>query len=264
MDALLVSTAFGLGLLFFYDALVRPEALTDLGPRLKAVGPRAVFVAAWAAAAFAATGWPTAALAGAIVGAVVPGALRRSRAERARLERREGVAEVSSRLRDSIRSGIGISDALAQTAETAPAAIRGELRRLVSQARVSGIPEAADAFAERVTDPSAALLASALATSERLGPRNLSDVLEALAEATTAQAAAVREATARQTRNRISARIVAAVPLLLLLAIRRANPAYLAPFAESAGQAVLAFAFALIGAGYVLMRRAARIEGRFR
>jgi tight adherence protein B len=261
MEALLVSAVFGLGLLFVYDALVRPGTRSGVGSRLKALGPPVITGAAGAAAAFAATGWPVAALAGGILGGAVPGALRMSREEQARLERREAVAEVSSRLRDAIRSGIGVSDALAQAAENAPRVIRGELRRLVSQARVSGIPEAADAFAERVGDPSADLLASALATSERLGSRNLSEVLDALAEATTAQAAAVREGKARQTRNRMSARIVATIPLLLLLAIRRANPAYLAPFGEPTGQAVLAFAFALIWTGYMLMRRAARIEG---
>jgi Flp pilus assembly protein TadB len=112
-----------------------------------------------------------------------------------------------------------------------------------------------------VSDPSADLFASALGTAERLGSRNLSEVLDALAEATTAQAAAVREARARQTRNHVSARIVAAVPILLLLAIRQANPAYLAPFETPSGQAILAFAFALIWTGYVAMQRAARIEG---
>ena len=119
----------------------------------------------------------------------------------------------------------------------------------MSEARVSNLPEAARAFADRVSDPAADLLSSALGTSERLGSRNLSEVLDALAEATTAQAAAVREARARQTRNRMSARIVAAVPILLLLAIRQANPAYLAPFETASGQAVLAFAFVLIWAG---------------
>jgi Flp pilus assembly protein TadB len=77
-------------------------------------------------------------------------------------------------------------------------------------------------------------------------------------------AAAFREARARQTRNRISARIVAAVPILLLLAIRQANPAYLAPFESASGQVVLAFAFVLIWVGYVAMQRAARIEANAR
>lgn len=259
MDAVLVSTAFGLGLLLVFDGLVRPKERSE--GRWRRIGPPLAGAAAGAGLGFVATNWPAGALAMGVVGWSLPGALGRSREERARLERREAVAEISSRIRDSIRSGIAISDALAQAAEHAPAAIGEDLRRLVSESRVSGLGDAAEAFAARVRDPSAELLASALATAERLGSRNLSEALDALAEATAAQAAAVREAKTRQTRNRISARIVAAVPLLLLLAIRRANPEYLAPFEEPAGQAVLVFAFALIGAGYVAMRRAARIEG---
>lgn len=264
MDAVLVSTIFGLGLLVVFDGLVRPGADRSLQNRLRSLGPRAASAGAGAAVAFLATGWPVAALAGGAVGWAVPGGLIRSRQERARLERREAIAEVSARLRDAIRSGIGIADALAQAAEHAPPAIAGDLRRLISDARVSGLSEAAGAFAERVHDPLAELLASALSTADRLGSRNLSEVLDALAEATMAQAAVVREAKARQTRNRISARIVAAVPLLLLLAIRQANPAYLTPFEEPSGQAVLAFAFGLIWTGYAAMVRAARIEGTVR
>jgi len=231
---------------------------------LRRAGPRALAAAVGATAGYIATGWPIAALACGAVAAAVPGMLRRARDDRASLERREAIAEVSSRLRDAIRSGIGISDALANTAESAPARIRTDLRRLVSEARVSDLPDAARAFSERVSDPSADLLASALGTSEHLGSRNLSEVLDALAEATMSHAAAVREARARQTRNRISARIVAAVPILLLLAIRQANPAYLAPFESASGQVVLAFAFVLIWVGYVAMQRAARIEASTR
>ncbi len=261
MEALLVSSMFGLGLLCVFDALVRSDARADPTAWLRRAGPRSLAGAVGTAVGYAGTGWPIAALAGGAVGAAVPGMLRRSREERARLARREAIAEVSSRLRDAIRSGIGIADALAHAGENAPQAIRSDLRRLVSEAKVSGLPEAAHAFAERLSDPCADLLASALGTSERLGSRNLSEALDALSESTTAQASAVREARARQTRNRVSARIVAAVPILLLLAIRRANPAYLAPFQTASGQAVLAFALALIWAGYVAMRRAARIEG---
>jgi Flp pilus assembly protein TadB len=264
MDALLVATVFGLGLLFVFDALVRPERRSDLTEPLRKAGPRAIAGAIGAAAVYVGTGWPIAAAACGVVAAAVPGMLRRARDERTRLERREAIAEISSRLRDAIRSGIGIADALENAAESAPVRIRTDLRRLVAEARVSGLQDAASSFAERVADPSADLLASALGTAERLGSRNLSEVLDGLAEATTAHAAAIREARARQTRNRISARIVAAVPVVLLLAIRQANPAYLAPFETASGQAVLAFAVALIWAGYVAMQRAARIEGTSR
>lgn len=261
MEPLLVATAFGLGILLVFDALVRPGVRINPLARAKRLGPSGLAAIAGAFVALVATGWPVAVVAGAAIGAAAPHALRRSREDRLRLARREAVADVAGRLRDSIRSGIGLADALAQAAAHAPAAIAPELRRLVSEARVSGLSEAGASFAERVPDPAAELLASALALADRLGSRNLSDVLDALAEATTAQAATVREGRARQTRARMSARIVAAVPLLLLLAIRRANPAYLAPFATPGGQAVLAFALLLVLVGYRWMKRAARIEG---
>lgn len=261
MESLLVATVFGFGLLLVFDGLVRPDVRVDPLRRVRALGPAWPAGAGGAATALILTGWPVAAMAGATLGATVPRALRTTRDERLSAERREAIAEVSARLRDAIRSGIGLSDALAQAASNAPSAIAPDLRRLVSEARVSGIATAADSFAERVPDPAAELLASALGLAERLGSRNLSEVLDSLAEATLSQAATVREARARQTRARMSARIVAAVPLLLLVAIRRANPAYLAPFGTPAGQMVLAFAIVLVWAGYRAMKRAARIEG---
>lgn len=261
MEPLLVATAFGLGLLLVFDGLVRPNVTVEPFRHFRTLGPSWLAGAGGAATALILTGWPVAGIAGAIVGAAIPRALRSTRAERATLARREALADVAARLRDAIRSGIGLSDALAQAASNAPSAIAPDLRRLVSEARVSGIAAAGRSFAERDQDPAAELLASALGLAERLGSRNLSDVLDSLAEATASQAATVREARARQTRAGMSARIVAAVPLLLLVAIRRANPAYLEPFATPAGQMVLAFAIALIWAGYRAMKRAARIEG---
>ena len=264
MDALLIATLFGLGVLFVYDALVRPEVRIDPMRRVRDVGPSTMAGIAGAAVALLATGWPVAAVAGAALGATVPRAIVRSREDKARAAKREAIAEVAARLRDSIRSGIGLADALGQAAANAPVAVAPDLRRLVAEARVSGLGEAARVFALRVQDPSAELLASALDLADRLGSRNLTEVLDSLAEATTAQVTTIREARARQTRARMSARIVAAVPMLLLLAIRRTNSAYLEPFGTPGGQAVLAFAIVLIWAGYQAMKRAARIEGSLR
>jgi len=261
MTALLVATVFGLGLLLVFDALVRPGIRIDPLRRLRQLGPAGLGGISGCFVALIATGWPVAAIGGAFLGATVPRVVTGSREERVRLAKREAIAEVAARLRDAIRSGIGLQDALAQAAGHAPAPIRGELRRLSTEAGVSGLASAAASFSERVNDPAGELLASALAFADRMGSRNLSEVLDSLAEATAAQAATVREAKARQTRARMSARIVAAVPIFLLLAIRRANPAYLAPFSTPAGQAVLGFALVLVWVGYQSMKRAARIEG---
>lgn len=261
MTGLVVATVFGLGLLLVFDGLARPDVRIDPLRRVKEMGPTGLGGIGGGLVALFATGWPVAAIAGVLVGSSVPRVLTGTRDERVRLAKREAIAEVAARLRDAIRSGIGLQDALAQAAGNAPTAIRTDLRRLSTEAGVSGLGPAAVSFSERVNDPAGELLASALAFADRMGSRNLSEVLDSLAEATAAQAATVREAKARQTRARMSARIVASVPIFLLLAIRRANPAYLAPFSTPGGQAVLAFALVLVWAGYRAMKRAARIEG---
>ncbi|MFY9588110.1 MAG: hypothetical protein WAT66_11705, partial [Actinomycetota bacterium] len=107
MEPLLISTVFGLGLLFVFDGLARPDAKIDPLARLKRMGPVGAAGAAGGTVALLATGWPVAVIGGAALGAVVPQTLRKSREDRIRLARREAIAEVSGRLRDAIRSGIG-------------------------------------------------------------------------------------------------------------------------------------------------------------
>jgi Flp pilus assembly protein TadB len=83
-------------------------------------------------------------------------------------------------------------------------------------------------------------------------------VLDDLAAAIRAEAQTLREIRARQAQQRLSAGLVAAAPLVILVAIRQTNPAYLAPFDTPLGQGVLGLALLLISAGYVAMVRLAR------
>lgn len=264
MEGLLTGTLLGLGVLMIFDAATRPEGKIDARKVWARVGPKGAGAAAGAFVAFALTGWPVAALAGGVLGSLVPEALIRSRSERERLQRLEGLAFVSARLRDTIRTGIGLQEAVAHVASQAPSSIARDLQRLVVDMRVSGPEAACAAFAQRFRHHSAELFGSALSLAERLGSRNTSEILDSLSEATAAQAATLREARSRQTRQRISARVVGAAPLVLLIAIKRSNPGYLEPFDAFGGQLVLAAAFALIAAGYAAMSRVARLEGSSR
>ena len=65
----------------------------------------------------------------------------------------------------------------------------------------------------------------------------------------------------RSTSGPLSARIVAAVPLVVLVAIRQLNPAYLAVFDTPFGQMVLAACFVSVALGYAAMRWTARLPG---
>lgn len=261
MEGLVLGVILGLGALFVFDAIARPEARLDVVGQAARIGPKGAGALAGGAVGFALTGWTVAAVAGAIVGGWTPSALSRIRSEKMRLATTEAIAEVSARLRDSLRSGIGMQDALSQAARNAPSVLAADLNRLVADSRVSGISAASEAFARRLDDSSADLLASALGLTDRLGARHTSELLDSLSESAAARALVLREARARQARSRLSARVVALAPLLLLLAIRRANPAFLEPFNTVAGQAVLALTFGMIAFGYLLMLRMARVDG---
>ncbi len=264
MEGLLLGAVLGLGALLIFDGLTRPDGKLDILKRLVRLGPKGAGALAGGSIGFLFTGWGAATVAGAVLGASVPVALSRVRSETRRLEKTEAIADLSARLRDALRSGIGIQDALTQAARNAPPILASDLNRLVADAKVSGLSVAANSLAHRLDDPAGDLLASALGLAERLGARQTSELLDSLAESATARAAVIREARARQARNRSSARIVAAAPMILLLAIRRANPAFLEPFDTISGQFVLALTFAMIAAGYLLMIRMARIEGASR
>jgi tight adherence protein B len=251
----------GLGLLLIVDGLTRPAVrpvdrpgATPL-PRLVA---GAVVGLLGAVAAWVLSGWPVLTLAALAGGALLPGAWL-SRADiRGQADRSEAVAEVAASLRDAVRGGLGVTEALGGLARWGPPALREELAELAADTSVLGLPEALDRFARRLGDPLADLLATTLALNHRLGGRNLAEVLDDLAAAIRAEAQTLRELRARQAQQRLSAKFVAAAPVMILLVIRQTNPDYLTPFHTLAGQGVLALALALVVAGYAAMLRLAR------
>jgi Flp pilus assembly protein TadB len=259
VDALFVGVLGGLGVLLIFDAFTRPEAKPDIAQMLRRMGPKGAGAGLGFGVFLLLTHWPVAGIAGGLLGAWVPRLVAGSRQEADRVRKTEALAEIAARVRDLIRAGVGIQDALAQAASYAPDCVSGDMHRLVGEARVSGLESAGASFAKRL-GPDAQMLSSALTLGERLGARNTSEVLDALAESMAARAATLREARAHQTRARLSARIVAATPILLVVAIRLTNPSYLAPFGTAAGQLVLAAALVLIAGGYAAMLRMARVQ----
>jgi Flp pilus assembly protein TadB len=258
VTALALGALAGLGLLLLYAGLTRPTTRppdVSGGPSLllaSVVVGLLAGVGAWLL-----SGWPVLTLAGLAGGLLLPRVwtARTQAAEQA--ARSEALAEVAAGLRDAVRGGLGVTDALGGLARWGPPALRGELTEVAAQAAVLGLPHALEGFARRLRDPLADLLAATLALNQRLGGRNLSEVLDELATSIRAEAHTLREIRARQAQQRLSARLVAAAPIGILLAIRQTNPAYLAPFASPLGQAVLLLALAMIAAGYAAMVRLA-------
>jgi tight adherence protein B len=192
------------------------------------------------------------ALAGGL-GLIGPFAYYVHRHDRRRAALQDALADAIAQLRDAIRTGLSVPEALLGLAQNGPQPLRGEFARLVRESRFDGLEAALDTMRERLADPLFDVVAVSLAINDRLGGRNVSQVLDRLAHATRTQLQVQRELRAYQARNVVSARIVAALPLLLLFAIRRINPAYVAVFDSPWGQILLAGCVASVAVGYVGM-----------
>jgi tight adherence protein B len=261
VTGLVVAVVFGFGVVLVFDGLTSPRSRDgDRAPwpirrALRSLAPPLI----GGAAALAGTGWPVAAVTGAVVGWELPRWVRSRGDHRRRARRRDAIAEAAARIRDSVRAGVGLGDALSALGAHGPAPIRSACRQLAVDLQLSGMEAALDGLRARLDDPLGDLLCRAVFTADRTGGRNLSTVLEDLAETARRQAATLREIRAHQARNRYTAAIVAAAPVALLLGMRLVNPEYLAPYRTAAGQVVLAVVFALIAAGYLAMARVARL-----
>ena len=117
---------------------------------------------------------------------------------------------------------------------------------------------------DRLADPVFDIVAASLILNDRLGGRNVSQVLDRLAHATRAQLRVQDELRALQARNVLSARIVAAVPLVVLVAIRQVDPAYLRVFDTGRARCCWPGWSLSIAVGYAAMRWMARLPGERR
>jgi tight adherence protein B len=282
MTALALSAVLAAGVYFVFDGLTRPAA--EPSPRqrhgvldeylvragLPGVTPRAFLLfalgtgTALALVAHALLGWGLVSLLAGALGLAGPVAYYVRRHERRRAAVQAALVDAVAQLRDAIRTGLSVHEALAGLARTGPVALRPEFARVVREQRTAGLREALDDARARVADPVFDVVAESLVLNDQVGGRNVSGVLDRLAHATREELAVQQELRAVQARNVLSARIVAAVPLVLLVVIRQVNPDYLAVFDDWAGQVVLGAAVASSALGYAAMLWTARLPGERR
>jgi tight adherence protein B len=282
MIPLLLSVAFGGGIYLLYDGLTRPrpaakqsrrlrrveEFLTQAG--LHEVRPRD-FVIFSLGTAFASglvaqllLGWFVVSLLVVGLGLIGPLLYYRHRRDRRRGMLQDALIEATGQLRDSIRTGLSVQNALLGLAHSGPEALRPEFVRLAREIRLLGFEPAMTAMRERLADPVCDVVTASLLLNDRLGGRNVSQVLDRLAQATRAELRVQQELRAYQAKNVLSAQIVAAVPLVVLIAIRAVNPSYLSLFDGALGQILLAGCVSSVAIGYAGMLWITRLPGEQR
>lgn len=211
-----------------------------------------------------ALGWPMVGAAAFLLGLTLPAWYLTNRHQREQTTMQAALAEAVDSLRSAVRAGMSVEEALASLARNGPEVLRPPITDLVRDLRVSGFEEAIRHSRERIADPVFDMVAAALLMSHRVGGRNLSTVLEALSRSIRQTIRVEQELRAHQAKNVLSARIIAALPLALILVIRGLNPNYLDVFSSAEGQGILALCLLSVAVGYAGMLRATRLPGEER
>ena len=211
-----------------------------------------------------ALGWPLVSVAAFLLGITLPAWYLTNRHQRELATMQSALAEAVDSLRSAVRAGMSVEEALASLARNGPEVLRPPLTDLARDLRVSGFEEAVRRARERIADPVFDMVAAALLMSHRVGGRNLSTVLEALSRSVRQTIQVEQELHAHQAKNVLSARIIAALPLALILIVRGLNPGYLDVFSTATGQAILALCLLSVAVGYAGMLRATRLPGEER
>lgn len=206
-------------------------------------------------------GWGVVTAGAFLLGLAAPVAYYGRRHERRRAALQAALVEAIAELRDAIRIGLAVPEAFVALARTGPEVLRPELGGLVAEMRLRGFPEALTRLRDRLADPLFDVVCASLLLNDELGGRHLSQVLDRLVEAVRSELRVQEDLRAQQARNVLSARIVAAIPLVLLLAVRALNPRYVAVFDAWPGPLLLAGCATSVALGYAAMRWMTRLPG---
>jgi tight adherence protein B len=273
----LLSLSLALGAYLFYDGLTRPRPLLSprwrlarLAPWLAQTGvpwltPRLfLMLSGGVALSLGAVaqwwlGWFVLTLSCAGLGALAPTIWVQTAQERREVAIEGAPVEAITQLRDAIRAGMGVEEAIADLAHGGPALLRQEFAAVTREARFNGLARALIGLEHRLATPLVKTVVRTLVLDDRMGSRQISRVLDRLAHAMGEQRRVRAELRAVQARQVLAARIVTLVPPTLLLLMHLLSPAYVAYFGTVAGETWLAGCVVLVGTGYWLMRRMARV-----
>ena len=270
MIGYVLGAVFGLGVLLVIDGLLarrrppratRRRAMTEV---LATTSTRTLAAAGGGAAGVLAamilTHWVALAAVAGVLGALAPGSIAKARAAKRRLARQEALAVVADRLRNAVRSGRDLPEAIIMAADAAPPALRAEMATLKGLLRRRGTLDALEALAEASEDAFMRRFARTLAAAYQSGSR-LATVLAAVADASWLETRTAREIRTRQTSIRIAANVMGVLPLATLLYLKLNDPAFLVPYSRPEGQLVMLAGFGLVGTGWWAARALGGLRG---
>lgn len=205
---------------------------------------------------------PGLAVAGALAGGALPVLWLRHR-QAGRQRRLEAqLADALLQIAGAMRAGGSLPAALQQAADQLPLPIGLELRRVVLEFHL-GIPlaQALEHLRARVPSEDLSMAITAIQIHQQVGG-NLPEFLERVAARIRERVYLRNEIRALTASQRLSAQIMAVLPLVLWLILFPLNRRYMMRFFTSGllGYALLALILFLVLAGLLVVRRATRLE----
>ena len=161
----------------------------------------------------------------------------------------------------SLRSGLGLAAAIGQLAVHQPAPLGEEIALVVRRQRLGDpLEPALEAWRERIGGPEVAQFVAAVSVARELGG-GLAEVLGRVAATMRERQVIERKIDALTAQGKLQARIVGAMPLLLLLVMTRLQPGPMhLMFTTPPGWAALSLVFVLELGGAWLLARQVRID----
>ncbi len=244
----IVGALFAIGLAAAVQGLRKTESLVVDAPRdWRRLRTRTLIGAAAAAVGWLATGWPAVGAMVAATAVIVPDLLQARRDRRVALELTEGLAGWAEMLRDTIVSHAGLREAIAVTADVAPAPVRDAVGRLAARAERESLSVGLRRFADEVADPVADLIVAALTVAADGQARNLPALLSEIARSARAEAQMRMRVETGRARTYSSSRALVMITFGLSMSLLIFAPAFMAPFGSLWGQLVLLIIAGLFG-----------------
>jgi Flp pilus assembly protein TadB len=171
----------------------------------------------------------------------LPGMLGHDARHERELATVEAIAAFTEMLRDTLSAAAGLNQALAVACRHAPEALQPAAVELAEriEARDGTTRQALHAFADQIDDPTADLVALALAAASEHPTRDLAGLLSSLASTAREQAAMRTRTAVAQARTRTAIRMITAITVGLALVLLVIDRPYLADYDSATGQVIL-------------------------
>ncbi len=207
-------------------------------------------------AGYVAFGVPVTAALGGIGGALAVPAWLRNRHSRRRPARQRAIAEVLERMRDTLGSGLTLDHSFQGLADNGPQALQRQFRQFAAELppHTDSFETAAVRLRERLADSTWDLVTAGLLVHEEVGSGRFGSCLDHLAMWQRSDLALRDRLVAARSRIVLTAKVMAILPVILLLLVRWWSPtATSRTFETPIGQAFLAVSVLAIVAGYAWM-----------